>query len=127
MWGLAKGPIGFSGKGVWGRLELRLEDDHELRAPWPHCYSWMPWELSATHMSHHWPIIFPLLWFLRVIVQVWQAHLLQGGEKPFIASCPTTLGTQGSGHYPAPTMNSIKHQKDVFFFSRGDWNAEVRS
>ena len=56
MWGLAKGPIGFSGKGVWGRLELRLEDDHELRVPWPHCYSWLPWELSVTHMAHHWQI-----------------------------------------------------------------------
>ena len=54
--GLAKGPVGFSGKGVQGRLELRLEDDHELRAPWPHCCCWLSWELSATHMAHHWPI-----------------------------------------------------------------------
>ena len=54
--GAGQRTCGFSGKGVQGRLELRLEDDHELRAPWSHCWYWLFWELSATHMAHHWPI-----------------------------------------------------------------------
>ena len=74
----SQGPAGVARKGVYRRLEPRLVDAQEWRAPWPCFCCWPTWGQSAAHMALCWLTSgpsFPPLQFLGIMIQARQAWL----------------------------------------------------
>ena len=106
--GWSQGPAGVARKGVYRRLEPRLEDAQEWRAPWPCFCCWPTWGQSAACMALCWLSSgpsFPPLKFLGIIIQTQQVRLPGRECAVLLGLLPHPAGNLGRWLLPCSCLD----------------------